>query len=404
MVSSKWKFPTLFSLYIAQSIPMSFFSTVVPVIMRQEQYSLESIGLLQLIKLPWILKFLWAPLVDNTATGRRQVRRWIIFSELFYALVILTISLFSLQTDFTLIIMLMILAFVASATQDIATDIFAIRVLSASEKSIGNGIQSSGSFIGSLFGTGVLLLAYHYLGWQWLLWILACFVVFAIVPLLVYKPDISLPAEQKVRVKPWDIFRFFAIPHNLKRLPVLMLYYSGLIGILAMLKPYMVDLGYSVKEIGFMSGIVGTSTAAIMSFGGGFLVRKIGRTVALYSFALINVLTGLYFYFITLSVPSVTALYIGIILLWASYGLSSVIIYTTSMDAVRPQSAGTDFTVQIVITHLSSMLIAIFSGKLGDVLGYNQLFGVQMLMSVLSISVLFIAYPLRFNTWKSPRN
>ena len=383
---------------------MSFFSTVVPVIMRQEQYSLESIGLLQLIKLPWILKFLWAPLVDNSATDRRQVRRWIIFSELFYALVILTISMFSLQTDFTLIIMLMILAFVASATQDIATDIFAIRVLSKSEKSIGNGIQSSGSFIGSLFGTGVLLLAYHYFGWQWLLWILACFVVFAIVPLFIYKPDISLPAGQKVRVKPRDIFRFFAIRHNLKRLPVLVLYYSGLIGILAMLKPYMVDLGYSVKEIGFMSGIVGTSTAALMSFSGGFIVRKIGRTIALYSFAIINVLTGLYFYFMTLSVPSVTALYIGIILLWASYGLSSVIIYTTSMDAVRPQSAGTDFTVQIVITHLSSMLIAVFSGKLGDVLGYNQLFGVQMLMSLLSVFVLFIAYPLRFNTWKSPGN
>lgn len=404
MVSSKWKFPTLFSLYIAQSIPMSFFSTVVPVIMRQEQYSLESIGLLQLIKLPWIFKFLWAPLVDNTATGRRQVRRWIILSELFYAVVILTISLFSLKTDFTLIIVLMLLAFITSATQDIATDIFAIRVLSASEKAIGNGIQSSGSFIGSLFGTGVLLLAYHYLGWQWLLWILACFVVFAIVPLFVYKPDISLPAAQKVRVKPWDIFRFFAVKSNLKRLPLLMLYYSGLIGILAMLKPYMVDLGYSVKDIGFMSGIVGTSTAALMSFGGGFIIRKIGRTIALYSFALINVLTGLYFYVMTMSVPSVTALYIGIILLWASYGLSSVIIYTTSMDAVREHSAGTDFTVQIVITHLSSMLIAVFSGKLGDLIGYHQLFGVEALMSALSILILFFAYPIRFNTWKSPRN
>lgn len=404
MVNSKWKFPTLFSLYIAQSIPMSFFSTVVPVIMRQENYSLESIGLLQLIKLPWTLKFLWAPLVDNNAANRQQVRRWIILSELFYALVILTISLFSLKTDFTLIIVLMILAFIASATQDIATDIFAIRVLSASEKAIGNGIQSSGSFIGSLFGTGVLLLAYHYLGWQWLLWILACFVVFAIVPLFIYKPDISLPAVQKVRVKPWDVFRFFAIRHNLKRLPVLMLYYSGLIGILAMLKPYMVDLGYSVKEIGFMSGIVGTSTAALMSFSGGFIVRKIGRTVSLYSFALLNVLTGFYFYFMTMSVPTTTALYVGIILLWASYGLSSVIIYTTSMDAVRPQSSGTDFTVQIVITHLSSMLIAIFSGKLGDLIGYHRMFGVETLMSVLAVAVLLIAYPIRFNTWKSPRN
>ena len=30
------KYLTLFSLYLAQSIPMSFFSTVVPVIMRME--------------------------------------------------------------------------------------------------------------------------------------------------------------------------------------------------------------------------------------------------------------------------------------------------------------------------------------------------------------------------------
>ena len=38
------KYGTLLSLYLAQSIPMSFFSTVVPVIMREENYSLESIG------------------------------------------------------------------------------------------------------------------------------------------------------------------------------------------------------------------------------------------------------------------------------------------------------------------------------------------------------------------------
>ena len=404
MVSSKWKFPTLFSLYIAQSIPMSFFSTVVPVIMRQEHYSLESIGLLQLMKLPWILKFLWAPLVDNNATDRRQLRRWIIGSEMFYALVIVAISLFSLKTDFTLIVLLMVVAFIASATQDIATDIFAIRVLSSSEKSVGNGIQTSGSFIGSLFGTGILLLAYYHLGWQWLLWILACFVVFAVVPLFIYKPDITLAVEHRVRVKPWDIFRFFADKKNLKRLPVLVLYYSGIIGILAMLKPYMVDLGYSVKDIGFMSGIVGTSTAALMSFSGGFLVRKIGRIPSLYAFAGLNVLTGLYFYIMTSSTPTLAALYGGIILLWGSYGLSSVIIYTTSMDAVRPQSAGTDFTIQIVVTHLSSMLIAVFSGKLGDVLGYHRLFGVETLMSVATLLILVVVYPIRFKSWKLHRN
>src|SRR5512133_2159101 len=98
MKEKNWlKFPVLFSLYIAQSIPMSFFSTVVPVIMRQEKYSLQSIGLMQLIKLPWIIKFLWAPLVDNNARTSAQLKRWILFSELFYALVILSIGFFNLQ-------------------------------------------------------------------------------------------------------------------------------------------------------------------------------------------------------------------------------------------------------------------------------------------------------------------
>jgi hypothetical protein len=156
-VKNNWqKFPVLFSLYIAQSIPMSFFSTVVPVIMRQENYSLESIGLLQLVKLPWIIKFLWAPLVDSNASTSKQLRHWIFSSELFYAAVILSIGLLDLQTDFVLIVLLMVVAFIASATQDIAVDIFAILQLSPEERSIGNSVQSAGSFVGTLFGTGVL--------------------------------------------------------------------------------------------------------------------------------------------------------------------------------------------------------------------------------------------------------
>ena len=76
---------TFFCLYIAQTIPMSFFSTVIPVMMRQENFSLSAIGLLQLIKLPWILKFLWSPMVDRHARTTGDYKRWIFSSELIYA-------------------------------------------------------------------------------------------------------------------------------------------------------------------------------------------------------------------------------------------------------------------------------------------------------------------------------
>jgi predicted MFS family arabinose efflux permease len=394
MKERSWqKFPVLFSLYIAQSIPMSFFSTVIPVIMRQEKYSLESIGLLQLIKLPWILKFLWAPLIDNRAKTTKQLRHLIIFSELFYAAVILSIGVFDLQTDFKLIIIFMILAFIASATQDIAVDIFAILQLKPEERSVGNSMQSAGSFVGSLFGTGVLLIAYYYFGWTNLLVLLSAFVIFAVLPLLVYRKPNRDEGELKPRVTFADIYRFFAEKDKHKRVLILIFYYSGIIGILTMLKPYMVDLGYNVKQIGFMSGIFGTSIGALSALAGGLVVKKLGRKLSMHIFLLLSLTAAVWFWFLARTTPSFIELYIGIGLLWGSYGFSTVAIYTTSMDVVRKGREGTDFTIQIVITHLSSLIIAVASGKIGDLIGYNGLFTIEVILCLLTFVILFYSLP-----------
>ncbi|ALO17172.1 muropeptide transporter [Salinivirga cyanobacteriivorans] len=396
MKGQNWhKFPLLFSLYIAQSIPMSFFSTVVPVIMRQENYSLESIGLLQLVKLPWILKFLWAPVIDSKTHNSRQLRRWIIVSEIFYAIVIFGIGWLDLGTSFQLIVILMVIAFTASATQDIATDAFAILILKKNERSLGNSMQSGGSFVGSLMGTGVLLIAYYYFGWQVLLWLLASFVLFALIPLPFYHRKNPVEKPEVKTITPAAIKGFFARKGMHKRVLLLVFYYSGIIGTLAMLKPYMVDLGYTVKEIGFMSGIFGTSIAAAMAFVGGFIQKKIGRRKALYLFASINLITALWFVAISHGTPALAALYLGIGLLWGGYGLSTVVIYTTSMDMVRPGHEGTDFTVQIVITHLSGLIFAVVSGKIGDLLGYTGLFTIEA--AFCAIALLTVFYVLNKN-------
>jgi predicted MFS family arabinose efflux permease len=376
MQEKNWhKFPVLFFLYIAQSIPMSFFSTVVPVIMRQENYSLTSIGLLQLIKLPWTLKFLWAPLVDNKAQSTRALRRMVFLSEGFYALVICAIAFFDLQTDFKLIIFLVIIAFIASATQDIAVDRYAILSLKPGERSVGNSMQSGGSFIGSFFGTGVLLVAYYYFGWSVILFMLAGFIMLALLPFALSRREVFVNDEKKQTVGLKDILSFFGEKGKVFHILMLLFYYAGIIGIMTMLKPYLVDLGYNVKDIAFMSGIFGTLTAATATFAGGFIVKKIGRKVSLYMFLALSVVTGLYWGFMSSeALPSLVALYGGIGLVWASYGLSTVAIYTLAMDKVRKGREGTDFTIQIVLTHIGSLLVATLSGKIAHETGYTALF------------------------------
>lgn len=380
---------TFLSLYIAQSIPMSFFSTVLPVLMRQQDYSLETIGMLQFLKLPWVLKFLWSPAVDRSSHTLSHYKRWIFSSELIYAVIILAISFLDLETNIYTIIILIVFSFIASATQDIATDALAVISFNKKDKGMVNSMQSAGNFAGAMIGGGVLLLLYHKLGWNQLLPYLAIFVVLALVPLVFFKKtQIEEPQERKKYAPPHpdDLLGFFKQNGIWKQILFLFLYYAGLIGTLAMLKPMLVDYGYSMKEIGVMSGIIGTSIGCVGSLTGGIIVRKIGCFLPRIAFAVLTLATTLYFYLLVTHLTVNTAtLHLGITLLWGSYGMATIVVYTTSMYCVREGYEGTDFTLQTVITHLSSMLMAAGAGKVAGVYGYANLFLLESCIAVVSL-------------------
>lgn len=370
---------------------MSFFTTVVPVIMRQESYSLESIGLLQLVKIPWILKFLWAPVIDKKANTLLQYKKWILFSELFYAVIILSIGFFSLQTDFTLIVTLVIIAIFASATQDIATDALAILTLKKEQRSMGNAIQSVGGFLGALIGSGILLLIYNYLGWKALLIGLAAFVFIALLPLRWFNYELrNKPDTRQVSGK--SILSFFTQKGIGKHIVFLLLSSAGLSGIMSMLKPYMVDFGYKINEIGFISGILGTSVAAVMAIISGLILKNIGIRKSLILFSFLSIIVGICFTSIHISGFNITGITIATCLLWGVYGMINVAIFTIAMNWARHGSEGTDFTIQIVISQLGALLIAGLSGFIAHRINYNGLFIIETILSIITLFYVIFVY------------
>ncbi|HOW17107.1 MAG TPA: hypothetical protein PK443_05280, partial [bacterium] len=82
-----WAFTT----YFTQGFPFTVTRTVVPLFLRDMKVSLENIGLTSLYGLPWILKFLWSPQVDETATKRS----WLLWTQGFIALMMLIASFFA---------------------------------------------------------------------------------------------------------------------------------------------------------------------------------------------------------------------------------------------------------------------------------------------------------------------
>lgn len=376
---------TFFSLYIAQSIPMSFFATALPVLMRQGNYSLFAIALLKLIKLPWIIKFLWSPWVDSRTETVGDYKRWIIVSEIVYALIIFVVAALNLQQNFTIIIGLVILAFISSATQDIATDAMAARAFRRNDSSLLNSIQTMGSFAGSMVGGGFLLLLFHKIGWGRLLPFVAVFVLVALLP-LVFNRKIRLrerQAKQKAGAK--DMYLFFRQEGIWPHVVFLFLFYSGLIGILSTLRPFMVDLGYTMEQIGAMVGIFGTLVGIVSSFLSGLLIKKMGKGAARKIISVVIIFVAAYFLWFTLADGFTSiVMIIGVALVWGTYGMASTMVYTSSMDIVRDGREGTDFTMQIVITHLSSMVVAIACSRFGDAFGFAGLFSLELALAVAS--------------------
>lgn len=379
------KLLVFFLLYLAQSIPMSFFSTILQVMMRQSNFNLASIAMVQMIKLPWIVKFLWSPAIDKNCLTKNDFKRYIFISEIFYAILIMIISLFNFNDHIYVIIFVLFFSFIASATQDIATDALASLSFSKNEKSILNSIQSMGSFGGTLLGSGLLLLVFHKYGWHTITPLLALFAFVAIIPLFFEKSINILDKSQSSKASYKDIVLFFARKDIWKQIGFLFLYYSSIIGILSVLRSYMVDLGYTIKEIGFYSGVLGTFVAFVCSFISGLVIKKIGRYKSRILFSFVILITTLFFLLMTYTSINTVFLVFGICLLWGTYGISTVLVYTTSMDCVRSGREGTDFTIQTVITHISSMIVALHCGRVADVFGYRGLFGLEVVLAIFSL-------------------
>jgi len=376
---------TFFCLYIAQAVPSSFLSTALQVLMRENNFSLTTIGLLQLVKLPWIIKFLWAPMVDRRCVRVNDYKRTIIVSELVYAALLLTIGFLHVSTDIYFIIFLVVLSLITSGTQDVATDALAVLTFKKSDKSMVNSMQSMGSFGGALLGGGVLLMALHRYGWQTVLPFLAIFVLIALLPLLFNKHLTINEKPKETKAKKADFIWFFTQKGIWKQIVFLVIYYAGIFGTLSLLRSFLVDHGYNMKEIGLISGILGTGVAFFASWGAGFFVRKYGVFKARIAFASVILITTLYFFLMLSDTITTLRVCIGVTLLWATYGMCTIVVYVSSMERVRPGREGTDFTIQTVITHLSGMMMAVISGAIAQHYGYRLFFAIEIAIALASL-------------------
>ncbi len=155
------KYGLLATLYVSQYLGFSFFGVALVAILRERGASLEQIAAVETIGIIWVLKPLWAPLVDRVGS----YRRWLLVLQPLLGLTLLVATPLDAVRDLGLLLLIFGVIAVLSATQDIATDAIAVGILKSAQRGIGNGIQIAAGYLGGVLGGGLTLVVYDLFGW-----------------------------------------------------------------------------------------------------------------------------------------------------------------------------------------------------------------------------------------------
>jgi MFS family permease len=339
---------TLSVLYVTQYLGIGFITVGLVAILRDGGTSLDTLAVLQVIGLIWPVKFLWAPLLDRYGSRRYgHYRIWLLILQTAMVLALAALLPFGDPAAQLGPVIAVCAAYVfLSATQDIAVDAVAVRVLSAGRRGLGNGIQIAASYLGTIIGGGLCVVVYDRFGWVAAIGLLSVLTAAGLVTIGLFRED-----ERPERVGGtaaayralFSVFRqagcgrwtFGVVP----------LLYVGSGAAYALVTPALVDAGWSLERIGVVTGIVISVPAIAAGLGAGALTSRIGRAgVLVAGGAAIAVSTLLLLPLLNGRAPA-TLTIVALCCFMAAYTVVNVVVYTVNMDYSRPETGGTDFTV-----------------------------------------------------------
>lgn len=254
-----------------------------------------TIGLMSYVAWPYLLKPLWAPLIDRYPLpflGRR--RGWILAMQIALAA---GIALFALQNPASSLAPIAVCAVAIvffSATQDIAIDAYRTDVAAPSERGLAAAATNLGYRSAAWTASALALVIAGAVGWR------AAFLLLAGIMLLFCVATVRAPSShndyrpRSLRESIVEPLReLLGTPSALTLLLVVLLFKVGDAFANKLFTPFMMDVGFTKIEIGLIVKALFTASALVGSVLGGILMVRLGLLRSMLAFGVLQALSNL---------------------------------------------------------------------------------------------------------------
>lgn len=381
-------------LYISQGLPLGLAMDTLPSILKAQGASLQSLIFLPLVGLPWILKFLWAPVVDNhsiASFGRR--RSWLVPMQCSILLIFIIIWLLGIEQKTTLIVIILaLMASIASATQDIATDGLAAELFFGKDLVRANIIQVGGTMVGFfLGGAGVMILVGNF-GLNIGLLLPMSVVMLSLILLLTWKEKTAITKKTELShlYAPASLKNFLSRSKSLTLIVMAFLSSIAMVSGFGLGKLLLIDHLWTLQSIGQLGMYGGAVTIVLGCGGGGWLIQYLGiQRVFIIGLLFTIISAGLWIVLANTEQIAFDSALIATMFGCFGSGAASVALMTNAMNfAKKGNQAGTDMTAVQSARDLGEMSMSSSLIAMASVFGYSYSFGLGMLAAFMVIILL----------------
>jgi len=352
------------------------------------------IGLLMYVALPYLLKPLWAPLLDRYTLpwlGRR--RGWIVFIQLLLAVAIGSLAAFGGAEQLTAIALVLLVVVFLSASQDVVIDAYRTDVARPEERGMAAAAANLGYRALSYGSLSVALIVADNVSWR------AAFLTLAVGMALTTLATLWAPEPDDPRGKVLPTLadsvliplrELFVVPGMAALVVLIILYKVGDAFALKFFTAFMINMGFTKTEIGVVVKAVLTTGSVVGALLGGIWMIKLGLRRAMLLFAVVQALTNLG-YLLLYTVGKNYAVMVGAVALDAlASGMGNIASVALMMALCDKRFSAFQYALLSMMALLPRYTLGAPAGYIADHGGWGAYYWTSFALALPGIALVWI--------------
>lgn len=396
----------------SSGLPLALTGQTLSVWLKEDGLSLRAIGLFAMVGLPYVLKFVWAPMFDavnvpvlGRLLGRR--RAWLITTQCALIAAIVALASNDPVANTALTAVLAIVVAFCSASQDVVIDAFRIESVHAEDQAAGMANYVAGYRIAMLISTfGVFELADYFqntgaegaAGW---------FLAYAVMAMLIGVGVMTVvfsrePAAPEVATGDFltrfadavvlPFVDFMAKPLWLLILVFVLFFKFGDAFAGIMTAPFVLDIGFDKTDYGRVVKVFGFFATLLGGFAGGYVHRLFAANLTSLWFAgIVQMFSNLMFVWLAYAGTDYGVLVATIAVENFTGGFGTVIFvaYLSGLCSNKSYTA-TQYALLSALSAVGRTILSSFSGFFAEAMGWPAFFVLTTVAAVPGLVLLWV--------------